>query len=120
VQRLFSMFPSGWAGVALVLLRGSVVASLVIDGAVSNAPPWTLCAIFIVAVSLAAGFLTPYCSSLFSAFELLVCLRGSERLDVHALISAVDGVALAMLGPGAYSLDARLFGRRLITPPRVD
>ena len=35
-----------------------------------------------------------------------------------ALIVGVDAAALAMLGPGALSIDARLFGRREITIPR--
>jgi hypothetical protein len=31
-----------------------------------------------------------------------------------AVIPAVLGVALAMIGPGAWSIDARLFGRKHI------
>jgi uncharacterized membrane protein YphA (DoxX/SURF4 family) len=32
-----------------------------------------------------------------------------------ALLIAVDAIALALLGPGAHSIDAHLFGRREIT-----
>ena len=34
-----------------------------------------------------------------------------------ALVLIVDAAALALLGPGAHSLDARLFGRREIFIP---
>ena len=30
----------------------------------------------------------------------------------------IDAFALAMIGPGAFSVDARLFGRATITLPR--
>jgi hypothetical protein len=32
VQRLFSMFPPGWPGLALILLRGSVATAVVLEG----------------------------------------------------------------------------------------
>jgi DNA-binding NarL/FixJ family response regulator len=37
--------------------------------------------------------------------------------SIHLLVGAL-GVALAMLGPGAWSVDARLFGRKRIQIPR--
>lgn len=39
----------------------------------------------------------------------------SHRLDLNLIIIAV---AVALLGPGAFSLDAVLFGRRRIVIPR--
>ena len=41
-----------------------------------------------------------------------------EKLS--AILAAIIAVAIVFLGPGAFSLDARLFGRReIIIPPRV-
>jgi uncharacterized membrane protein YphA (DoxX/SURF4 family) len=41
-----------------------------------------------------------------------------EKLS--AVLTAIIAAAIVFLGPGAYSLDARLFGRReIIIPPRV-
>jgi hypothetical protein len=34
--------------------------------------------------------------------------------------SMLNSAALALLGPGAYSMDARLFGRREIVLPHSD
>lgn len=39
---------------------------------------------------------------------------------VSALLAAVIAAAVVLLGPGAYSVDAHLFGRReIIIPPRA-
>jgi hypothetical protein len=34
-----------------------------------------------------------------------------------AIILATLGISLAMIGPGAWSIDARLYGRKQILPP---
>jgi uncharacterized membrane protein YphA (DoxX/SURF4 family) len=34
-----------------------------------------------------------------------------------AIILTALGISLAMIGPGAWSLDARLYGRKQILPP---
>ena len=34
-----------------------------------------------------------------------------------AIILAGLGISLAMIGPGAWSIDARLYGRKQILPP---
>jgi hypothetical protein len=36
-----------------------------------------------------------------------------------AIIQAVLGAVLAMVGPGAWSIDARLFGRKRINLPEL-
>ena len=38
----------------------------------------------------------------------------STRRIVRAVILAILGAALAMIGPGAWSIDARQFGRKQI------
>ena len=66
---------------------------------------------------LLAGLWTPVAGVLMAAAEL--CLAFAHPTDpwIHILIGAL-GVALAMLGPGAWSIDARLFGRKRIQIPR--
>ena len=40
-----------------------------------------------------------------------------KRQIFHLVISILISAALAILGPGAYSVDARIFGRKLLTVP---
>jgi len=50
-------------------------------------------------------------------FRILLARRGQD--DFHLAIAIVNCADLAVLGPGAYSIDARFFGWRLLTiPPR--
>jgi len=76
---------------------------------------WIFLGFAIPALSLCFGFLTPY----FAAICGLVTLGGliffGAAGQFHLLVSIADFGILAVLGPGAYSIDARIFGRRLIT-----
>ena len=49
--------------------------------------------------------------------ELCLALSHSHDPWIHILLGAL-GAALAMLGPGAWSVDARLFGRKRIQIPQ--
>jgi len=67
---------------------------------------------------LVAGLWTPLAGIAVAAIELSRILTSE---DVFApLMAATMGGALAMLGPGRWSLDARLFGwKRIEAPPRA-
>lgn len=116
------MFPSGMAGVALLFFRLSVAATMLVDGTrVSPQPPsgWILSVIIVTSVFLCIGLLTPYFSCLCCFWEVrvLVTARGGD--EFHLVIAILNAIILAILGPGENSLDARIFGRRLLSlPPR--
>jgi hypothetical protein len=132
VQKLFSMFPAGMPGVALVLLRLSVAAALFIDQhgrLFAPAPSWLMLLVLLVALALCCGCLTPFFSVVAGVLELVenACPTNMPLVPLSAagctpmvLVSILVAAAVAMLGPGAYSLDARMFGRRvvLLPPPR--
>jgi hypothetical protein len=123
VQRLFSKFPTGTAGVALLLLRASAATSLLVDGTAH----WTLVTSFfstslflLPATLLCIGLLTPYNFLAVIIIELGVFLLSSGQNDFHLLFSIVNCAVVGLIGPGAYSVDARIFGRRLLILLRVD
>jgi uncharacterized membrane protein YphA (DoxX/SURF4 family) len=74
--------------------------------------------------SILVGFLTPICCGLAAVENVLISLVRLPLSQTPTLASsiaqlnlAIICIALALLGPGAFSLDARLFARREIIIP---
>ena len=67
----------------------------------------------VVAVLLLIGLGTPVAGSVDAAIQVGIMIL-AKRYDSSYLVAAALGLALAMLGPGAWSLDARVFGRKRI------
>jgi len=85
-------------------------------------PPLNITITF--AIALVAGFLlilglwTPIVGTLVAVIEAWKILTRPGDLWLWLLLGTVSG-ALAMLGPGRWSIDARLFGwKRVEVPPR--
>lgn len=60
---------------------------------------------------LLVGLWTPVVGTVITASELWVVFSNSSD-PWMPIVLAIIGVTLAMIGPGAWSLDARLFGRK--------
>jgi len=118
------MFPQGGPGIALVLLRVSVAAIMLINAArhpLVSAHRLLLAFVVLIALSLIIGFLTPYLSVIACVAAIANLLIGPNSGYLICVVLLIDAAALALLGPGAYSLDARLFGRRVtVVTPRRD
>ena len=118
MQRLFGTFPNRGAGLALLILRLAVVAALV-SGARFCPGPETevlLALSRMAAVLIVVGWYTPpaaVSAALVSVCSLWVC----REPWVHVLMIAIL-VAIGLLGAGAYSVDARLYGRRRLVVGR--
>ena len=86
---------------------------------------WSLAALaFVGGAFLLAGLMTPLVAVLVAAGGIgialsLIPLPGGSLFDSYlAIINLIVlSIAIALLGPGAFSLDARMFGRREITIP---
>ena len=129
LQRIFSTFPSGRPGVGLLLLRGVLGVSLFAQGAeyLLRWPdlPFLMTIVAVALIVIAALLLVGYLTPLASALAGLACLSTagplmsgftSSLLATKSDIGFATAIAAAVffLGPGAFSLDARLFGRREI------
>ena len=123
LQRLFSTFPDGWPGFGLLLLRLGIGLRVIYIGTVSlsgkPSEPITLGQSLIAVaggILLLAGLWTPIFGTLLAIDEVWIALSPyhlSRRADiVIPIFLAVLSSSVAMLGPGAWSIDARLFGRR--------
>lgn len=107
MQRLFVMFPDRAPGIGLLWLRLCLAASLCWPWPHT---PWEQWAVAVVAILLASGALTPL------AVTLAVAAQWKTGHEAALMLLPV---CLLLLGPGAYSLDACLFGRRLLTSRRL-
>jgi putative oxidoreductase len=118
VQRLFSTFPNSWPGAGLLLLRLAAVFCLVAVGTTLGdrgdiAALFLRCASLIVAVLILMGLGTPVAGISEAAIQIGLMIL-DRSYDSSSMVAAALGLALAMLGPGAWSLDARVFGRKRI------
>jgi len=132
MRALFATFPRGWAGAGLFLLRAVAGVSAVIDGSrllSSGATPSLLAwaegaALIVFGGALVAGLLTPIAAFLLSVNALGIALGwiaiappGPTGSLQATLFLVAMSATVALAGPGAYSIDARLFGRREIAIP---
>lgn len=115
------MFPPGLPGLALLLLRASVATALLLGdyGHRAALPGWVHATAILVSLVVSVGYLTPIAAAAALACHALIWIALGAAVDAAAvaLVFSVDALALALLGPGAYSLDARRFGRRLLVLP---
>ncbi len=119
MRRLFSSFARGWPGVGLLLLRIVSGGFLIVDGVEkcrAGQPMGSLIAGLLAIVDgtlLVTGLWTPIAGPLIlvlSTWGILV-----QHQDPHpGILLAAIGVALTLVGPGALSIDAQLFGWKRI------
>jgi hypothetical protein len=131
---LFSAFPAGLPGVGLLLLRIGVFVVLVVQGAAclndANAPTWGTWAVGALAALTGAllliGLMTPLVGTLAALGSAGIVLSwlpsptpSTLGAGVAGFLPVIVALAIALLGPGAISVDAALFGRREITIPQL-
>ena len=67
----------------------------------------------VLGLFILAGFWTPAVGALVAVVQVWIALTGAGDESVAIILAALGGT-LAMIGPGAWSIDARLFGRKYI------
>jgi hypothetical protein len=120
LRRLYSTFARGWPAAGLLIMRvvaASALASAALVSLRGESTSASHVALAVLAVAagalLLAGLWTP-------ATGAVVMLLGFSNAAIrtgdpwaHILLGTL-GAALALLGPGAWSVDARLFGWKRI------
>ena len=134
LPRLYTRFPSRGPGIGLLLLRVATGATLILhagflwqlqDLRVAVVAMGLLA--FFSGLALLAGFLTPIVSIVAllimagTGFAWSPAFNGGAIAGNHpSLDVVVMAAAIVLLGPGAFSVDAHLFGRRkIIIPPSI-
>jgi hypothetical protein len=120
VQRLFSMFPRGAPGIGLLFLRFSVALAFLanaIDIPGIASAPWLMAGAVLISLLLGLGLLTPLLSVLATACAGAHIFTGGRFNELWSLCAFLEAAALGLLGPGAYAVDAWLFGRRVLVIP---
>jgi hypothetical protein len=107
------MFPTGSPGVGLVVLRLAVALAFVGHGAAG-----------LTAVLLLIGLVTPFAGALAAVLGIGLAMAwlpaptpNAFEVPLTAVLVVSVAMSIALLGPGGFSLDAALFGRREIPIP---
>ena len=114
MQRLFSAFPNSLPGAGLLLLRLCDGLLLLVHSAILSGFKVSLVGLAqLVAAGagslILVGLATPFAAAVGAVAVLYISAPLESRI-----VLAIIGASLALLGPGAWSIDARLYGRRRI------
>ena len=125
VQRLYSMFPQGGPGIGLLLLRIAAAGMFALNVTQQfnfsfNVPLLLVVSLIVlVCLSLLLGFLTAFLAIVTCVVAVLSLFLTEHGMNPVYILRILTSAALFFLGPGAYSIDARLFGLRVaVVPPR--
>jgi putative oxidoreductase len=117
VRRLYSNFAQGAPGVGLLLIRFVAGIAAIVHGLglLRNGPELGLMLVAGVesglGVLLLIGLWTPVAGTLLALITLpYACTHSALR--GYFIVVGTMGAALALIGPGMWSVDARLFGWR--------
>ena len=123
MQRLFSTFAEGWPGAGLFLQRVLTSALLLYFGithfletvGLDRNPPFLIAAL--AGVFLLLGLWTPVAGITIAVAEVWILLAWPGPPLAPVVLAGLGGT-VAMIGPGMWSVDAKLYGRKHLQDPR--
>ena len=123
LQRLFSSFAEGWPGFGLLLQRVLTSAVLFYFGgarlleATSFVPTLPHLLAAIAGMLLLFGLWTPLAGTTIAIVEVWIFLTHLGNPLIAIMLVSL-GATVAMIGPGVWSVDAQLYGRKRIEPSK--
>ena len=128
---LFHSFPGGRTGIGLLLLRVALGVIVLYQGGIdllTGGPvtlgTWSVELVFgVCAILLIAGLYAPCAAAVLSVLVIIAHYAlsparcGLSASTVSTALVAAIAAAIVLLGPGALSVDARMFGLREIIIP---
>ena len=119
MQRLFSNFANGWPGAGLLLQR-TLTASLLVRFGMANLAGTSFLASLVpeviagcAAALILIGLWTPIVGAVVAILAIWIAAAHVADVWMSIALATIAGT-VAMIGPGAWSIDARLFGRKHI------
>ena len=118
MQRLFSPFAGGAPGAGLLIQRLLVGGALAYSAVATPSGEFTAPQVIggLSGVLLIAGLWTPIAGLVAGCAEAWIAFSSPAHIWNPAVVGVL-GVTLALIGPGAWSIDARLYGRKHYVPP---
>jgi|SRR5215467_12314353 len=123
LQRLFSTFAEGWPGAGLLLQRVLTSTMLLYFGTfpfleTARTTPNALHALAAAAgILLLLGLWTPVAGITIAVAETFIFFLSSGDSLIPIILAGL-GITVSMIGPGMWSIDARLYGRKHLEDPR--
>lgn len=123
MQRLFSTFAEGWPGVGLLIQRvliSTLVMYFGIAQVVQNERSGLSVAYVIAAVAglfLLLGLWTPVAGIAIAIAEVWILLARCGSWLPPIMLAGL-AATVTMIGPGIWSVDAKLYGRKHLENPR--
>jgi putative oxidoreductase len=120
VQRLFSTFADGPPGAGLLIQRLLVGTALLYCAVAAPSGPAEAPQVIgaLAGVLLIGGLWTPVAGVVAGCAEAWIALSSPANIWNCAILAVFAGT-LALIGPGAWSIDARRYGRKHYVPPEL-
>jgi hypothetical protein len=119
MRRLYSTFATGLPGAGLLIMRfveGAVLVGRGVEGLLGDltfGAPFLHLVRMVLGLLVIVGLWTPVIGVVVAVLESCLFLLHVGDPWIHVLLVTL-GICLALLGPGAWSMDARLFGWKRI------
>jgi hypothetical protein len=109
------MFPAGAPGAALFVIRCCIATAL---AGIAFPAGWRHVAFVMLLAMLCLGLFTPVVCLAATLLALLDLPHLLTENMIEVIIVLLSAGSFTFLGPGAFSIDARLFARRMVLSDR--